>query len=76
MDSLIGVLFTFMLGFSMNFLPEALSIRARRAYFGAALCSCWADAMAAELERGVLDGTLDSGGVAPNGGAGYRAAGL
>ena len=30
LDSLIGVLFTFMLGFSMNFLPTALSIRARR----------------------------------------------
>ena len=35
-----------------------------------------ADAMAAELKRGVLDGTLDSGGVDPNGGVRYRAAGL
>ena len=39
LDSLIGVLFTFMLGFSMNFLPGVLSIRARRRLFwcGAAL---------------------------------------
>ncbi|MDG2442630.1 MAG: acyltransferase [Luminiphilus sp.] len=33
LDSLIGVLFTFMLGFSMNFLPTVLSIRARRRLF-------------------------------------------
>jgi peptidoglycan/LPS O-acetylase OafA/YrhL len=39
LDSLIGVLFTFMLGFSMNFLPGVLSIWARRRLFwcGAAL---------------------------------------
>ena len=35
-----------------------------------------ADAMAAELECGVLDRTLDSGGVDPNGGGGDRAAGF
>ena len=34
------------------------------------------DAMAADLKRGVLDGALDSGGVAPNGGAGYLTTGL
>jgi len=33
LDSLIGVLFTFMLGFSMNFLPGVLSIWARRRLF-------------------------------------------
>ena len=33
LDSLIGVLFTFMLGFSMNFLPTALSIQSRRRLF-------------------------------------------
>ena len=39
LDSLIGVLFTFMLGFSMNFLPTALSIQVRRRifWFGALL---------------------------------------
>ncbi|MBT6037772.1 MAG: acyltransferase [Halieaceae bacterium] len=35
LDSLIGVLFTFMLGFSMNFLPGVLPIWARRR-----LCGC------------------------------------
>ncbi len=35
-----------------------------------------AHAMAADAERRLLDGTLDSGGVDPNGGAGDRAAGL
>lgn len=33
LDSLIGVLFTFMLGFSMNFLPTTLSIQSRRRLF-------------------------------------------
>jgi peptidoglycan/LPS O-acetylase OafA/YrhL len=33
LDSLIGVLFTFMLGFSMNFLPTTLSTGARRRLF-------------------------------------------
>ena len=33
LDSLIGVLFTFMLGFSMNFLPGVLSSRAKRLLF-------------------------------------------
>jgi len=77
MDSLIGVLFTFMLGFSMNFLPGVLSVRARRHDILVRRDSlAGADAMAADVERGVLDGTLDSGGVDPNGGAGDRAAGL
>ena len=33
MDSLIGVFFTFMLGFSMNFVPKRPSVRARRVIF-------------------------------------------
>ena len=51
MDSLIGVLFTFMLGFSMNFLPTASRFGRGAAYFGAALALAGADAMAAELNE-------------------------
>ena len=61
----------------MNFLPTALSIRSEAPLILVRrFALAGADAMAAELERGVLDGTLDSGGVDPNGGAGDCALGL
>ncbi|MBT5889293.1 MAG: hypothetical protein HOH52_05865 [Halieaceae bacterium] len=40
LDSLVGVLFTFLLGFSMNFYPEYCLLGRGAAYFGAALRSC------------------------------------
>ena len=63
------------LGFPMNFLPGVLSSWARRRLFWCGALA-WADTMATELKRGVLDGTLDSSGVEPNGCVRDRAAGL
>ena len=37
LDSLLGTLFTFMLGFSLNFLPDSIGVRARQLGFAAGL---------------------------------------